>query len=98
LRDRPKNKNGSFSGQKPQNFATTWTDLRTVLLDFQGAEWEKRSSPHHLSEKKMCAKNSETFSSGLSVFRGLSEVYLGLRAKCHMFAHFSQNCNVDEFE
>jgi hypothetical protein len=37
---------------------------------------------------KICAKNNRTLSSGLSLFRGLSEVYLGLCAKCRIFAHF----------
>jgi hypothetical protein len=43
---------------------------------------------------KICAKNGTMFSSGLSVFRGLSKVYLGLWAKCLFLANFSQNCNM----
>jgi hypothetical protein len=39
-------------------------------------------------DKITCAKNNKTFSSGLSMFRGLSKEYLGLMAKCRIFAHF----------
>jgi len=59
---------------------------------FRELKRKKRSSPCQVSEKKrrakICAKINKTFSSGLSVFRGLSKVYLGLRAKCRIFAHF----------
>jgi hypothetical protein len=57
---------------------------------FRELKGKKEAAPVVFLKRKdkICAKNNETFSSGLSVFRGLSEVYLGVRAKCHIFPRF----------
>jgi len=57
---------------------------------FRELKGKKEAAPVVFLERKdkICAKNNKTFSSGLPLFRGLSKVYLGIRAKCRIFAHF----------